>query len=116
MKVPPVSVKPVDGVVTFEVNIELPSGWKANPLESPPTTLILLKQQVLSIAPVFDGQIGEKRQLLGKLPCRLQSEGDDEIQVSTNYFRCQTADEGVCKIGEVVFQIPLKVTNSGKPR
>ena len=40
--------------------------------------------------------------------------GEDEISVSLNYYYCQDADEGVCKIGAVVFSLPLKIADDAK--
>jgi hypothetical protein len=116
VKLPPVTVKPVDGVVTLEVSIELPSGWKANPLGKPAYYLDSPQATgAIDRARFGRTKLGEAA-TTWKISLPVQSEGDDEIHVSTNYYRCQTADEGVCKIGAVVFQIPLKVANGGEAK
>ena len=42
----------------------------------------------------------------------VKGSGSDTVRVSTNYYYCQKADEGVCKVGAVVFTVPLVVSNT----
>jgi thiol-disulfide isomerase/thioredoxin len=116
VKLNPVVAKAVDGLVTLEVTIELPSGWKANPLGKPVYYLDSpLTSGAIDRARFGRTKLGEAG-LTWKISLPVSAEGDDEIHVSTNYFRCQTADEGVCKIGAVVFQIPLKISATGEEK
>ena len=39
-----------------------------------------------------------------------KDEGDDLVRISLNYYYCQKRDNGVCKVGAVVFTVPLKIS------
>jgi hypothetical protein len=48
-----------------------------------------------------------------QIPLQVASAGPDEVQVSLSYYYCQTIDEGVCKVGAVVFLVPIQVVTDG---
>lgn len=104
-----VKLKPVDGKVTLQVAIELPEGWKTNPLapmsyyidiagESGPIARSAVGKQKLA-APVSTFDVA--------LP--VSGEGTDEVTISLNYYYCEKSDEGVCKIGSVVFKTAVTI-------
>lgn len=108
VKVPAATVKPVDGKVKFEVAIEIPEGWKTNPLA-----------KVSYWVEAEGGEGALERGALGKktldppaakfsieLPAK---GGGDTVTISMPFYYCQEGAEGVCKVGSVVFTIPLKV-------
>jgi thiol-disulfide isomerase/thioredoxin len=112
--VSPAKLKPVDGKVNLTVELKLPSGWKVNPLapmsywidsaspEGPLDRAAFGKQKLASPVAKFDVS----------LPA--SDNGEDEIQISLNYYYCQNADEGVCKVGAVVFTVPLKIADDAQ--
>jgi hypothetical protein len=42
----------------------------------------------------------------------VKGEGEDTATVAVSYFYCQEGNEGLCKVGGVVFTLPLKVSSS----
>jgi hypothetical protein len=40
--------------------------------------------------------------------------GEDEVAVSLNYYYCEEKDDGVCKVGAVVFTVPLMIAADGR--
>jgi len=109
VKVPAASVKPVDGKVRLDVEIALPKGWKTN-------TLAKVAYWVEA-----DGESGPvDRKSLGKktlnepaaafsIDVPVTGAGSDTLTVSLPIYYCQDGSEGVCKVGSVVFTVPLKV-------
>jgi thiol-disulfide isomerase/thioredoxin len=112
-KIPVANVTPVEGIVELDVALQLPSGWKINPLapmsywlDSPRETGVVSRADFGRNAltkPVAEFQI----------PLHVAQAGKDEVQVSVSYYYCQTKDEGVCKAGAVVFLVPLDVVRDG---
>ena len=39
--------------------------------------------------------------------------GEDVIAVSLNYYYCEDKPDGVCKVGSVVFTVPLVIAPDG---
>jgi DNA-binding beta-propeller fold protein YncE/cytochrome oxidase Cu insertion factor (SCO1/SenC/PrrC family) len=112
--VPLATLKPENGEISLQVELKIPDGWKVNPLapmsywvdsqkETGPIDRAAFGRTKLS-KPVADFTV--------KLP--VTGAGDDEINVSLNYYYCQEGDEGVCKIGSVVFTVPIKIADDAK--
>ena len=47
------------------------------------------------------------------LPVR--GSGQDTVTISLIYYYCQQLDQGICKVGSVVFTVPLEIGENGKP-
>jgi DNA-binding beta-propeller fold protein YncE len=111
IKLKPVTVQPRDGKIMIEVSLAYPAGWKANPLGKPSYWV----DSPASEGVIERGAFGRKRldepaaSWTIELPVR--GAGEDTLQVSTNYYYCQAADEGVCKVGAVVFTVPLTIAD-----
>jgi thiol-disulfide isomerase/thioredoxin len=113
VKAPAAAVKAEGGVVNLQVKLDLPKGWKINPLAK------------LTPWVEVEGESGPvDRKKLGKLTIDppaaefkisvpVTGEGQDTVKVSLSYYYCQEGNEGLCKVGGVVFTIPLKVDAAG---
>ncbi len=107
-------VKAVDGKVELAVSLTLPAGWKLNPLAPMAYQLDAPGES----GPIDRTALGKKK--LDKpaanftIPVPVTSAGQDEIDVTVNYYYCQEKDEGVCKISSVTFVVPLRVTPEAK--
>ncbi|MFO0905126.1 MAG: thioredoxin-like domain-containing protein [Pirellulales bacterium] len=109
VKAPAAKVKAEGGLVTFQVKLALPTGWKMNPLA---------KQTVWVDAPGESGVLDRTK--AGKqaiatpateftVTAPVTGDGADTVRVAFSYFYCQSGNEGICKQGAVVFTIPLTV-------
>lgn len=114
VKLKTTSVKPVDGKITLNVEISLPEGWKTNPLGKPSYWI-----DSPSAKGSLDRSAFGKRKLATaasswdiELP--VSGKGSDTVRIATNYYYCQKADEGVCKVGAVVFTVPITVSEAAK--
>jgi thiol-disulfide isomerase/thioredoxin len=102
------TVQATEGAVTLAVRIELPEGWKMNSLASQHYWLEAEDQS----GPVHREQLGRKEvtppttDFTISLPVR--GEGRDQLTLSSIYYYCQD-DDGICKVGSVVWEIPLEV-------
>ncbi|MFP6575756.1 MAG: thioredoxin-like domain-containing protein, partial [Pirellulaceae bacterium] len=111
VQVAPLLLKPSDGKVRLKVQLKLPKNWKINEL-APLAYYTAAKSNSGAI----------KRDGLGKqtvakpspqfevlLP--VAAEGRDTVTVSLNYYYCQTDGTGLCRMGSVVFTVPLEVNS-----
>ena len=111
VKIAPLVLKPGDGSVKLRVQLKLPENWKIS--ETAPMVYY-------TGAKARSGVV--KRESLGKqsltrpnaqfdLQLPVSGEGRDTITVSLNYYYCQIDGSGLCKIGSVVFTVPLEVNS-----
>lgn len=111
---PLATLKAENGEITVRVQLKLPSGWKMNPL----APMSYWVDSAKPAGPVNRAAFGRQKLDVPvatfdvNLP--VTGAGEDEISVSLNYYYCQDADEGVCKIGAVVFTLPLKIADDAK--
>ena len=102
-------VKPIDGKLRLQVMLELPEGYKINPLAP-----------LRYLVETGDGPGPLSREALGKLmdadsksatfdinlPAEL-SNGTEKLKISLAYYYCQTGGEGLCKAGSVIWKLPI---------
>ena len=111
---PPLTLKPVDGVVRLQIQLPLPPGSKINDL-----------------APMSYWATAEKpgplrAEGLGRIPLATPSDafevrlpvepgqtGETLVEVALDYYYCEEAG-GLCKVGSILWKVPLKVDPSGK--
>ena len=113
-KVKAQAVKPVDGKVKLAVSLKIPDGWKINPL-APMSYWVDSSRES---GPLDRSAFGRTR-LPGPVAAfdvavPVAESGDDEVTVSLNYYYCEEKDDGVCKVGAVVFTVPLMITADGR--
>jgi hypothetical protein len=108
-------VKPNNNQLELQVSLKLPDGWKINPLapmsywvDSPQTSGSLNRS-------AFGRHSLNKPVADFRVPLRVDGAGPDEVQVSLSYYYCQTKDEGVCKVGAIVFLVPMDIAAEGAP-
>jgi thiol-disulfide isomerase/thioredoxin len=109
-----VRLRPDDGAVTLNVKLALPEGWKINALAP------------MSYALEVNGGDGPvDRQATGRL-VRLDApsaefavrvpvgvSGSESLRLGLNYFFCQDGNEGLCKVGSIVWTVPLEISPGG---
>jgi DNA-binding beta-propeller fold protein YncE len=108
---PAATVKPVDGQVRLAVKLALPEGWKINPL-APMTYRI----EASSAGPIQPKEPGKPQKVAEPatnfeiaLPVTAAT-GEETVQVSLTYYYCQEGAEGLCKVGSVTWNVPLKLS------
>ncbi len=110
--VEPQGIKSADGLIKLHVTLQLPEGYKINPLapmawtatadgESGLIDRSALDQPVKLESPATEFDVA--------LPVTAES-GDDTIRLALTYYYCQDGAEGLCKVGSVVWTVPLKAT------
>ena len=113
-KVALATLQPAGGEIKLRLTLELPSGWKVNPLAPMAYWLAATPAQ----GPIDRAKLG-KRKLDSPVvefdvAVPVVGEGTDELTVSLNYYYCQEGDDGVCKTGSVVFTVPVKIAAEGE--
>ena len=91
----------------------MPAGWHVNPLAPMSYWLDSPRTQGAADRAAFGRTKLAKPVAQFDVPVRVAAAGDDELQVSLDYFYCQDKDDGVCKVGSVVFTVPLKIAAGG---
>jgi sugar lactone lactonase YvrE/thiol-disulfide isomerase/thioredoxin len=115
VRVPAGAVKPAGGKIKFAVDIKLPPGWKVN-ADAPAS---YYPEAPGESGPIDRAAVGnvvklDKPAVAFEFELPAKSNGDDTVKVSLNYYYCQAGDDGVCKVGAVVFTVPLTISPDGK--
>ena len=98
-----------NGQLTLSISLMLPPGWKMNP-QAPMRYWI---EAVGNTGPITRSELGEKKveppaaEFSVALPA--QGTGPDSLRLSLVYYYCQEGGEGLCKVGSVVWKVPLQV-------
>ena len=107
------SLKPADGKITLNVELQLPEGWKIN--EQAPLIYYLKAQG--DQGPLDRSALGkqqvEKPAASFAVTLPVTGNGEDRVSLSMNYFYCQTGGEGLCRVGSVVFTVPMQISDNG---
>jgi len=116
-KLPPAAVRAEHGAVRLRVELDLPSGYKINPLapleyridntqqEDGDATGAVVREgfgkPVRVEKPAAEFEI--------RLPVSGQS-GQDDVQVAVDYYYCRDGSEGLCKVGTAVWNVPIELS------
>jgi len=110
-KLDAVALRPVDGRIRLSVKLEVPEGYKLNPL-APMEYYVEASDET---GPVDRKALGRavslqepSKELTIELP--VEGTGKDLLQVALGYYYCQEGAEGVCKPGSVVWSLPVEVS------
>ena len=109
--IPPARVKAAEGAIRLAVKIELPAGYKINPL----APMRYLVDAAGAEGPVDRAAIGKMQTVAtpaAEFEVRLpvaRPDGEETLKLSMNYYYCQEGNAGLCKIGSVVWTIPLQL-------
>ncbi|MDP7014482.1 MAG: hypothetical protein QGG36_01650, partial [Pirellulaceae bacterium] len=105
----PTTAKLVDGKVKFQVSLGLPEGWKMNPT-APLRYWTESSAEAVSSAAGGQTVTAPASQFAIELAAKA---GESTVTVSVPFYYCQEAGGGLCKMGAVVFKIPLTVGAEG---
>ncbi len=114
IKLKPATVKAVDGKINFAVEIKLPEGWKANPLGRPSYWIDSPSETGVLDRAAFGRKKLDEPGVIWNIALPAAGAGEDTVRISTNYYYCQKGDEAQCKVGGVVFTIPLKISEDAE--
>ncbi len=114
--IPPKAVKPVEGKITLQVKLDLPSGWKLNAL-APNGYRVDANQET---GPVDRAALGKMTRLAEPtstfavvLP--VSGDGKDSLDVGVSFYYCQEGGEGLCKVGSAAWTVPVEIKPDGEP-
>jgi len=109
------TVKPAGGNVTLNASLKLPDGWKINKL-APMSYLV----ESSDGSTVIDGAKLSTSLIAVQPPTSkftvsipVKGKGEDVVKLSLNYYYCQEGGEGLCKVGSVVWTVPLSISSDG---
>lgn len=122
------SVRPVDGKVTFAVELKLPEGYKINKLAPMAYQVDLVGAAAGGAAddaanggagPLDAASLGKLERVKEpaarftfQVPLTGKA-GAARLKVSLAYYYCQEGAEGLCKAGSVVWTVPLEIAENG---
>lgn len=111
--VKPVVVKAVDGVVKAQVKLNFPEGWKLNPLAPMTYWVDSPKGEGALDRGAFGKTKLESPVDTFEVAIKVTGDGEDVVHVSMPVYFCKSGDDGICKTGAVIFEVPLKVAEDG---
>ncbi len=112
VELPAVRLKPVDGKVRLQVALELPQGYRINPL----APLRYLIEGGIEKGPIGREALDKITSVEDKSPTfdielpAMAGKGTERLKISLAYYYCQTGAEGVCKAGSVAWTLPVNVS------
>jgi hypothetical protein len=114
-EIPLTAVKPVDGIITLRVKLELPQGWKMNTL-APNGYRVEANNDS---GPVDRAAIGKMVRLkepstIFTIELPVTGEGNDSLDVGVAYYYCTEGGEGLCKIGAAAWTVAVDVSAAAK--
>jgi DNA-binding beta-propeller fold protein YncE len=115
VNVPPVRARPTGSAIQLHVKLEPPAGWKINPLAPMSYWLDAATPSGPADRAAFGRVRLPKPTAEFDVPVKVSGTGEETIRVALSYFYCQESDNGVCKIGAVVFNVPVTVADDGTP-
>jgi len=122
-KLAPQAVRPEAGAVRLRVRLQLPPGYKLNPLAPMAYRLEAAGHPSGGGAPQPPGPI--RREGFGR-PVRLEKPAAafqirlpvtgggrrDTLRVTLDYFYCREGSEGLCRVGSVAWTVPLELSST----
>jgi sugar lactone lactonase YvrE len=112
-KLKPANVKPVDGKIKLAVALQVPTGWKMNP-DAPMSYWLDSPRESGPADRTAFGRTKVTRPASDfEVTVPVAESGEDVVAVSLNYYYCEDKPEGVCKVGSVVFTVPLVIAADG---
>jgi DNA-binding beta-propeller fold protein YncE len=112
---PAQKVRPIGGRIKFSVELDVPADWKINPLA--PMRYVL---QSSGSGELFDRPSFGTMEAVEPPAERFEFSipaadvEKDAITVSMSYYYCQNGGEGLCKVGSVIWSVPLSVSSDGQ--
>ncbi len=106
------SVRPADGKVRMSIALALPAGWKLNPA----APLNYWLEDLDEGGPLAVDSGGAEVQADGRdlyFDVPVDGQGADTLRVALAFYYCQEGNEGLCKMGSVVWTVPLQVSPAG---
>jgi len=110
-RVRPVTASAEDGVIRFRAKLDLPQGYKFNPL-APPQYVV---EPIGATGPVNRSKTGTLVELESadtdfEIAVPVEGEGKDRLKISVAYYYCREGNEGLCKVGAVTWSVDLTVS------
>ncbi len=116
IEAPETEVKPQDGAIRLSVELQLPEGYKINALAPMSYQLDAVDAE----GPVDRKSFGKPVRLEEptakfevELPVAANS-GEDELKLLLNYYYCQEGGEGLCKVGSVLWTVPITLSENAE--
>ena len=106
-----VDAKPANGKITLTVKLNWPPGWKTNDLAKMGYFLYFEnKSGIIDRSRVSLDKIDLPKptnQFSIELP--VTGNGSDKVRIEVPYYYCETGNSGLCKYGQVAFDVTLGV-------
>jgi len=118
VKLDPIALRPDAGKITLLVDLSLPQGWKLNKLNpiryqiSEEYTVGSTDKRILGDL-ITLSSVQNPSELKIDVPLSLDSE-NNKITLSLICYYCREGAEGLCKVGSVIWSIPVQLSDSVK--
>ncbi|PHR98261.1 MAG: hypothetical protein COA78_26395 [Blastopirellula sp.] len=109
----PVTVSAADGKIDLKLQVDLPLGWKMNPLAPQGYFLEEIEAGPVKIEKSDSMTLLKTPGKEVSIPLQVSGVGNSIIRVSMSYYYCQEGNEGLCKAASVQWTVPIVVTEAG---
>jgi len=105
------AVKPAGGQVVLQVRLDLPIGYKINPLAPLRYRIEGNSAQGVVDRSVYGKLVDQpQKEAAFDIPLPIRSErGQETLRVSLAYYYCQSGPGGLCKGASVVWTVPIRI-------
>lgn len=113
---PLAKVAPADGKVQLQVQLKLPAGWKLN-TEAPMGYYVEGRGDSGLINPQSLNKTTRLEQPATEFAVPLAvtgKSGKETVKVGVTYYYCEEGLEALCKVGSIVWTVPLEVAADGQ--
>jgi sugar lactone lactonase YvrE len=116
VELPKAVAKAVDGKLTLTVALDVPEGWKMN-ADAPMAYYIEAEGDSGAVDREAIGKLVKPKERTAKFDIALPvkaATGSEKLKVSLTYYYCQTKESGICKVGSVVWTVPVELKADAK--
>ncbi|MFV1964424.1 MAG: thioredoxin-like domain-containing protein [Pirellulaceae bacterium] len=110
--VPQTSVGSTSGKMDLEIELTLPAGWKINSM-APMRYWLTDSREGGPLGKLSAGpnSVAEPGATL-TLRTPIMGDGEDTLEVAVIYYYCQEDGAGLCKVGSVIWTVPIQASSS----
>jgi thiol-disulfide isomerase/thioredoxin len=109
-------LKPQNGAVRLSVKLQLPEGYKINPLAPMSYQLSAADAKGPVDRKAFGQPVRLKKpaaEFEVDVPLTAET-GEEELKFLLNYYYCQEGGEGLCKVGSAVWTVPITLSDKAE--
>jgi sugar lactone lactonase YvrE len=99
---------PASARATLRIVLELPQGWKVNPV-APATLMVVTSGDGVRVPAEYTRQTLHLLTPELAIPLEVTQDGQQaQLRIDLTYVLCQTDDQGICALRQVAWEVPVR--------